>query len=141
MPSYRFIGAYPRFYPSIQDAEGKSLMAELGDVVDFDGPVPEDGQWVLVESDSAGASNQPDQGADMGAPAEQAPAGPEPAVQAVEPEPASEVASPASEPAPVVSEPTPEPAPRVQLSQTVSATQAAAVQPWTFPGLAPFARH
>lgn len=102
MPAYRFIGAYERFYPDERNAEGRSLMAELGMVVDFEGLPPSDGQWIPV--------------ADSGVPAEQPPVAPEPAVEAPEPEPAPVAVPVAPEPAPAPVEapapaPVPEPAP------------------------------
>jgi hypothetical protein len=97
LPTYRFIGAYPRFYPSEFDSDGKSLMAADGTVHDW-AKTPDDGQWVLVE-DAPAAGPAP----------EAPPAGPEPAAVAVEPEPAADVAPSDPGPAPAVSEPTPEP--------------------------------
>lgn len=48
MPLYVFTGPYPVLYPSIQDAEGKSLQANPGDEVSFDTP-PNDGQWAAAD--------------------------------------------------------------------------------------------
>ena len=105
MPTYRFTGAYARFYPQERDANGQSLMAGLGTVHDWDS-TPEDGQWILVE-----ASNQPDQGADMGASAEPArEAAPVVVQEAPEPEPVPVTPEPAPEP-PWVSTDVPEPQP------------------------------
>jgi hypothetical protein len=108
LPSYKFTYGYPKFYPSVQDAEGKSLMAMPGDVVTFEQP-PDDGAWVLTEAP---------------------PAAPEPAPEPVQPEPEPV-------PVPVVPEPAPapvapaEPAPVAVPNPFPAAPPA---QPFMFPG-------
>jgi len=86
LPTYQFLYGYPKFYPAVQDAEGKSLTANPGDVVEFDTP-PNDGCWFPVDL----------------------PAGPEPAPEPVTPEPQPEPAPVVSEPAEPVSPPVAEP--------------------------------
>jgi len=118
LPSYRFTYPYTKFYPDVRDAEGKSLMAQPGDVVVFDAP-PDDGSWLLVED---------------------APEVPVPAPvvmrEAPQPEPVPVVTEPAPEPAPVITEPAeaviPEPVP----------LKAATPPPFPFPGfyVSPYAR-
>lgn len=49
---YKFTGPYTRFYPDIRGADGKSLMAEPGDIADFPDTPPGDGCWIPVEADS-----------------------------------------------------------------------------------------
>jgi hypothetical protein len=89
LPKYRFTYPYPRFYPDVRGADGRSLMAEPGDVVDFPGSPPDDGYWV--------------------GPLEEAPpAAPAEAVSEVFPDP--EPVPPAPEPeAPAPAEAAPEP--------------------------------
>lgn len=97
MTSYQFTGAYPTFYPDERDAQGKSLMAEPGMVVEFDGLPPSDGQWIPVEASPVVTAEVPL-------------AGPEPALEAPAPEPVPVAEPPAPEPAPAVVEPpAPEP--------------------------------
>lgn len=103
MPSFKFIGAYPRFYPQERDSQGQSLMAELGAVVDFEGLPPSDGQWILIE-DGEAVLKPPE--VEPEAPQEPVPA------PAPEPEPpAPLVTTPDPEPAPVPEAPAPDPAP------------------------------
>ena len=94
MPAYRFIGAYPTFYPQERDADGQSLTAEPGVVIEFEGSPPTDGNWI---------------------PFEDSPAPAEPVVQPppVEPEPVPEPPAPVPVPPPVpeAPEPLPEAAP------------------------------
>lgn len=98
MTSYRFTGAYTRFYPQVQDAEGKSLMAEPGMVTDFDAGPPDDGNWIPVKD------------APEATPPEVPLAAPEVSQEAPEMEPAPVIAPPAPETAPAITEPAvPEP--------------------------------
>jgi outer membrane biosynthesis protein TonB len=119
LTSYRFTYGYPKFYPDIRDAEGKSLMAMPGDVVEFAAGPPDDGSWVVSEQappappevDSFPPAPEPD---------------PVPA-PAPEPEPAPE---PVQETPPA---PEPETAPvPVEPVQAVPASPVAA--PFVFPG-------
>ena len=139
MPSYKFIGAYARFYPQERDANGRSLMAELGTVHDW-AVTPDDGQWLLVEVEPD-PNPEPGYLASEPDPVEPEPASaPDQAVLPVEPQPevitpeapvepenvqVSAAENPAPEP---VSPPDPEPAP---------APAAPAPVPWSFPGFAP----
>jgi hypothetical protein len=114
LQSYRFTYGYTKFYPAVQDAEGKSLMASPGDVFEFEAGPPDDGAWVPV-----------------GPPAEfTPPAAPEPAPEPVQPEPEPV-------PVPVVPEPAPapvapaEPAPVAVPNPFPAAPPA---QPFMFPG-------
>jgi len=51
---YRYAGEVPRLYPGIPAPEGGSLVANPGDVMDFDVPPP--GLWVPVDDKPAKAA-------------------------------------------------------------------------------------
>lgn len=112
MRNFRFTYPYTKFYPSVRDENGQSLMAEPGAVVAFDTP-PDDGCWVLADGDP-----------------ETPPAAPEPAQEAPE--------APA---APVDTPPAPEaPEAPVEASVPEVVPVVPVPQPFVFPGLSPFAR-
>lgn len=111
MHAYQFLYGYPKQYPAIQDAEGKSLMANPGDVVEFETP-PNDGCWFPVDPP---ADNPPETPAP-----ETPPAGPEPAPEA-----------PVAEPEPEPVQPDPEPAPAPAAPAEPPPVQP---QPFAFPG-------
>jgi hypothetical protein len=120
LPNYRFTYGYPRFYPAIQDDQGKSLMAEPGQVYDLAAP-PDDGWWV--------------------GPLEDAP--PPPEAVFPDPGPAPELPQAAPEPVPVPepAPPAPEPAPAPEApAEPVPALESEAAKPFVFPGLTPFNR-
>ena len=87
MPEYRFLGLTTRIYPGVRGADGRSLIAEPGQVYELDEPL-DDGYWSLV-----------------GIPPETPPAGPEPAAEPVAPEPAPEPQAPAEAVSVPVTEP------------------------------------
>jgi hypothetical protein len=132
LPSFIYAGATPRFYPQELGADGKSLTAVPGTVHVW-AEAPADGQWLTYGDASAGASNQPNQGADMGAPAEIAPQEPE----APEPAPEPVTPPPAPEPVPVLPQ-TPESAPEPVPVQPEPAAPAPTA--FQFPGFAPAAQ-
>lgn len=109
MHAYQFLYGYPKQYPAIQDAEGKSLMANPGDVVEFETP-PNDGCWFPVDL----------------------PAGNPPETPAAGPEPAPEAPAAGPEPEPV--QPDPEPAPAPVAPAEPEPVQPAQPQSFVFPG-------
>lgn len=128
MPTYRFIGLTPRFYPDERGADGRSLMAEPGDSFDWD-RTPEDGLWALADD------NPPEPPADPPADPEPAPVpDPEPAPVTPEPEPEPVAAPPAPEPAPAPVEPDepipPFPAPEPDPAPVTDPEPPQAVRDW-----------
>ena len=122
MTSYQFIGAYATFYPAVQDAEGKSLMAEPGLVLEFPGPPPSDGKWIPAEDAPPVSPVAP-------------PAVPEPVQVAPEPEPAPVLTPPAPEPIPAPAEAPVAPlVPEPQPVATQPVPEPPAPVPWSFPG-------
>jgi hypothetical protein len=106
LPNYRYIATYARFLPDKHDANGQSLMAETGMVVEW-GQTPSTAEWI-----------QTDEPVNWGSPAPEAP-GPEPVQEGVlqDPEPVPEPEpDPEPAPAPAAPEPPIEPAP-VQVPQ------------------------
>jgi hypothetical protein len=119
---YRFTYPYTKFYPSIVNVEGKSLMANPGDEFPFPQGPPDDGCWVLVDDNPETPAATPE-------PAQEAPV-PEPA-------PAETPATPEPSPAPVAP---PEPTPVPVAPVTQGGSNATATPPFMFPGFAPFSR-
>jgi outer membrane biosynthesis protein TonB len=113
LTSYRFTYGYPKFYPDVRDAQGKSLMAMPGDVVEFSAGPPDDGSWVVSEQappappevESFPPVSEPDP---VPAPAPEPEPAPEP-VQEAPPAPAPEAPAVPVEPVQAPVEPAPAP--------------------------------
>jgi hypothetical protein len=90
LTAYRFTYPYPKFYPDVKGADGRSLTATPGDVADFDIP-PGDGCWLPVEEvpevQAAPEPVTPEVPAEPGPAPEPAPEAPAPAPAPAEPAP------------------------------------------------------